>query len=89
MRSRHSTAPRSLALLITLCLVAAAAAAAPGTRTITFQDLMKFRAIQAPVLSDDGTVVATRSSPIAGTARAWCTCSPAARSTACRVAARP
>ncbi len=35
-----------------------AAPAAPGTKTITFQDLMKFRAIGAPVISEDGTVVA-------------------------------
>jgi len=36
----------------------AAAPAAPGTKTITFQDLMKFRAIGGPVISEDGTVVA-------------------------------
>ena len=35
-----------------------AAPAAPGTKTITFADLMKFRAIGAPVISEDGTVVA-------------------------------
>ncbi|HEY3383745.1 MAG TPA: prolyl oligopeptidase family serine peptidase [Vicinamibacterales bacterium] len=41
-----------------LVLVAALAAAAPGTKTITFQDLMKFRAIEKPVISDDGKVLA-------------------------------
>ena len=62
----------------------------PGHQDDHLSDLMKFRAIQAPVLSDDGDGHRLRrSSPIAGTARAWCTCSPAARSTACRVAARP
>jgi len=66
MRSRHTTAPRSLALLIALCLVAAAAAAAPGTKTITFQDLMRFRAIQAPVVSEDGSVVAYALQPDRG-----------------------
>jgi dipeptidyl aminopeptidase/acylaminoacyl peptidase len=35
-----------------------AAPPAPGTKTITFQDLMKFRAIGGPVISEDGTVVA-------------------------------
>jgi len=66
MRSRHTSAPRSLALLIALCLVAAAAAAAPGTKTITFQDLMRFRAIQTPVVAEDGTVVAYALQPDRG-----------------------
>ncbi len=35
-----------------------AAPPAIGTKTITFQDLMKFRAIGGPVISEDGTVVA-------------------------------
>ncbi|RPJ76287.1 MAG: hypothetical protein EHM24_02565, partial [Acidobacteria bacterium] len=47
-----------LAVLWVAVLAAAQAVAAPGTKTITFQDLMRFRAIQAPVVSDDGTVVA-------------------------------
>ena len=41
-------------------------AAAPGTKTITFQDLMKFRAIQTPALSEDGTVVAYALQPDRG-----------------------
>jgi dipeptidyl aminopeptidase/acylaminoacyl peptidase len=36
----------------------ALASAAPGTKTITFADLMRFRAIGSPVISDDGKVVA-------------------------------
>jgi hypothetical protein len=43
---------------LALVLAAAFAAAAPGTKTITFADLMKFRAIGGPVISEDGTVVA-------------------------------
>ena len=41
-----------------LVLAVAIAAAAPGTKTLTFADLMKFRAIGGPVISDDGKVVA-------------------------------
>ena len=52
--------PRRLALTtcLALLLAAAFAAAAPGTKTITFADLMKFRAIGGPVISEDGKVVA-------------------------------
>jgi dipeptidyl aminopeptidase/acylaminoacyl peptidase len=46
------------AVLAWLLLASLAPAAAPGSKTITFQDLMKFRAIQAPVLSEDATVAA-------------------------------
>lgn len=51
---------RRLASVTTLWMVVAAALAAapPGTKTITFTDLMKFRAIGNPVISEDGTVVA-------------------------------
>jgi dipeptidyl aminopeptidase/acylaminoacyl peptidase len=51
---------RRLAPMTCLALVLAAvlAAAAPGTRTITFADLMRFRAIGGPVVSEDGNVVA-------------------------------
>ena len=69
MRSRHPVSARPLAVLAALwlaLLAAAAAGAAPGTRTITFQDLMKFRAIQAPVVSDDGKVVAYALQPDRG-----------------------
>jgi dipeptidyl aminopeptidase/acylaminoacyl peptidase len=51
--------PRRLALTcLALLLAAAFAAAAPGTKTITFADLMKFRAIGGPAISDDGKVLA-------------------------------
>ena len=40
--------------------------AAPGTRTITFQDLMKFRVIQTPAISENGTVVAYALQPDRG-----------------------
>lgn len=55
-----ATRARRLALTTALCLLLAAAfaAAAPGTKTITFADLMKFRAIGGPVISEDGKVVA-------------------------------
>jgi dipeptidyl aminopeptidase/acylaminoacyl peptidase len=54
IRPRQLVPTTSLALL----LAAAFAAAAPGTKTITFSDLMKFRAIGGTVISDDGKVVA-------------------------------
>ena len=43
---------------ISLILAVALASAAPGTKTITFADLMKFKAIAGTVISDDGKVVA-------------------------------
>ena len=51
---------QTIAPVVGLCLLLAAALAlgAPGTKTLTFQDLMKFRAIERPVISDDGSVVA-------------------------------
>ena len=51
---------RRFAILSALALVLAVtlASAAPGTKTITFADLMKFRAIGGTTISDDGTVVA-------------------------------
>jgi dipeptidyl aminopeptidase/acylaminoacyl peptidase len=57
MVAKH--APR-LAAFAGLCLLlsVALALAAPGTKTLTFQDLMKFRAIERPVIADDGSVVA-------------------------------
>jgi dipeptidyl aminopeptidase/acylaminoacyl peptidase len=55
-----STHARRIAWLTGLCLVLtiALASAAPGTKTITFADLMKFRAIGGATISEDGTVVA-------------------------------
>src|SRR5512140_2475179 len=51
---------KRLASMTGLCLVLAVAfaAAAPGTKTITFADLMKFRAIGGTTISEDGKVVA-------------------------------
>src|SRR5512140_708977 len=46
----------ALTTCLALLLAAAFAAAAPGTKTITFADLMKFRAIGGPVVSEDGKV---------------------------------
>ncbi len=54
-----ATGARRLALTTALCLLLAVAlaAAAPGTKTITFADLMKFRAIGGTTISEDGTVL--------------------------------
>ena len=51
---------RRIAWLTGFCLVltVAFASAAPGTKTITFADLMKFRAIGGTTISDDGKLVA-------------------------------
>jgi dipeptidyl aminopeptidase/acylaminoacyl peptidase len=59
-RTMTSTGARRLALATALCFLLAVvfASAAPGTKTITFADLMKFRAIGGLVISDDGKVVA-------------------------------
>jgi len=51
--------------IVALALVGAAAHA-QGTKAMTFEDLMKFRAIQRPVISDDGTVVAFGAQPDRG-----------------------
>jgi dipeptidyl aminopeptidase/acylaminoacyl peptidase len=63
--ARKSTYPL---FVICLCLIWAGLvpAAAPGTRTLTFQDLMKFRAIQTPALSENGAVVAYALQPDRG-----------------------
>ncbi len=53
-----SRTARAACALVACVVLASLAWAAPGTKTITFQDLMKFRAIERPVISDDGTVVA-------------------------------
>ena len=55
-----ATRARRLASITALCVLLAVviASAAPGTKTITFADLMKFRAIGGTTISDDGTVVA-------------------------------
>ena len=62
LRSHH-VALVSCAWLVLAGLVLAAA---PGTKTITFQDLMKFRAIQTPAISENGTVVAYALQPDRG-----------------------
>jgi dipeptidyl aminopeptidase/acylaminoacyl peptidase len=55
-----ATNARRLVSITALCLLltVALASAAPGTKTITFADLMKFRAIGGTTISDDGKVVA-------------------------------
>jgi dipeptidyl aminopeptidase/acylaminoacyl peptidase len=60
MIATHAVRPRRTFSLVALLLLVPAAfvIAAPGTKTLTFQDLMRFRAIEKPVVSDDGTVVA-------------------------------
>jgi len=66
----HRAAPRlvlaPLALLALICLALPGQAEAQGQRTITFQDLMKFRAIQSPAISEDGTIVAYALQPDRG-----------------------
>jgi dipeptidyl aminopeptidase/acylaminoacyl peptidase len=51
---------RTIAAFACACLLLSVALAvgAPGTKTLTFKDLMKFRAIGGPVISEDGTIVA-------------------------------
>jgi hypothetical protein len=68
MRSTSFRRSRHVALVPCAWLVLAGLllAAAPGTRTITFQDLMKFRALQTPTLSESGTVVAYALQPDRG-----------------------
>jgi dipeptidyl aminopeptidase/acylaminoacyl peptidase len=68
-RSRANTPgqPVRIAWLACISLILAVAAAAAGpTRPLTFHDLMKFRAIERPVLSEDGTVVAYATQPDRG-----------------------
>ncbi len=54
------------ALLVTLMAFPGPSSASPGTKPITFADLMKFRAIANPVISEDGTVVAYGAQPDRG-----------------------
>lgn len=54
--SRRSAA--ALFVCLGLTLLVAALSAAPGTKTLTFADLMKFRAIEKPVISETGGVIA-------------------------------
>ncbi len=55
-----ATHTRRLASITALCLLLAVAlaSAAPGSKTVTFADLMKFRAIGGTTISEDGKVVA-------------------------------
>lgn len=62
LRSQHLTV--AAALIVALAL--AAPAASQGKRAVTFQDLMKFRSIQQPVISADGRVVAYGTQPDRG-----------------------
>src|SRR5512133_1293120 len=54
------------ALLVTLMAFPGPSSASPGTKPLTFADLMKFRAIANPVISEDGTVVAYGAQPDRG-----------------------
>ncbi|HSK08054.1 MAG TPA: prolyl oligopeptidase family serine peptidase [Vicinamibacterales bacterium] len=67
---RQRVADRALQIALfaalVVALVASTAAAGPGTKTITFDDLMKFRAIQSPAISEDGTIVAYALQPDRG-----------------------
>ncbi|RPJ80184.1 MAG: hypothetical protein EHM13_12455, partial [Acidobacteria bacterium] len=62
LRSRQLAVAAALLAAVAL----AASAAAQGKRAVTFQDLMKFRAIQNPVISDDGRIVAYGTQPDRG-----------------------
>jgi dipeptidyl aminopeptidase/acylaminoacyl peptidase len=64
--SRLITARVVAGLSFALIVLAAPAAIAQGTKAMTFEDLMKFRAIQRPVIADDGTLVAYGAQPDRG-----------------------
>ncbi len=64
--SSHRSVQVALVACAWLILAGIVPAAPPGTKTITFQDLMKFRAIQTPALSENGTVVAYALQPDRG-----------------------
>jgi hypothetical protein len=55
---RIAAAVVTLVAIAFVAALATAPAAAQGKRAVTFQDLMRFRAIQQPVISDDGRIVA-------------------------------
>jgi dipeptidyl aminopeptidase/acylaminoacyl peptidase len=62
----RSTWRRIAGLSIAVLALAATAALAQGTKAMTFEDLMKFRAIQKPVIADDGSIVAYGAQPDRG-----------------------
>ena len=53
-------------LSMVVLALAATTALAQGTKAMTFEDLMKFRAIQRPVIADDGSIVAFGAQPDRG-----------------------
>ena len=65
-RLRLAVAAVALAAVAFVAVLATAPAAAQGKRAVTFQDLMRFRAIQQPVISDDGRIVAYSAQPDRG-----------------------
>ena len=62
-RSRLNTGGGLSAALL---LMLAAPALAQGTKALTFQDVMKFNAIQRPVIAEDGSLVAYGAQPDRG-----------------------
>lgn len=53
-------------LLALAVLAAATAASSQGKRPLTFEDLMRFKAIRTPVVSEDGTLLAYSAQPDRG-----------------------
>jgi hypothetical protein len=47
-------------------LAAAASASGQGAKPVTFEDLMRFKAIRTPVVSEDGTLLAYSAQPDRG-----------------------
>jgi hypothetical protein len=70
MPRTHAPVPsrwrRIAGLSIVFLALAATASIAQGTKAMTFEDLMKFRAIQKPVIADDGSIVAYGAQPDRG-----------------------
>ena len=63
---RARAARLALRAVVLVAAMLAGPAAAQSQRAVTFQDLMRFRAIQNPVISDDGRVVAYSAVPDRG-----------------------
>lgn len=58
MHSRQLTRTAAAAITALSLVLLAGLSAAQGTKPLTFADLMKFRAVEKPVIAEDGTVVA-------------------------------
>jgi dipeptidyl aminopeptidase/acylaminoacyl peptidase len=57
---------RATVLIVFAVLAAAAAASGQGRRPLGFEDLMRFKAIRTPVVSEDGTLLAYGAQPDRG-----------------------